>query len=183
MHSKANSRIKVNLIPDKDSALEMLQKAGCSERVVQHCLIVSKLATEIAEKINENGHDIDIQLVRIGGLLHDIGRSRTHDIKHGIEGACLAREYGLDGRLISIISSHIGAGISNDEAGKIGLPPGNYIPVTLEEKIVAHADNLVNDNEIVSISKIMGILRRKGRSETIIKRIVDLNDQIDCLIH
>jgi uncharacterized protein len=182
MHSKTDSRAKVNLIPDKDVALEMLQRAGCSERVIQHCLIVSEHAIEIAEKINENGHNVDIQLVKIGSLLHDIGRSRTHDIEHGIEGACLAREYGLDERLISIIMSHIGAGITIEEAGKMGLPQGNYIPVTLEEKIVAYADNLVNDNEIVPISKIVGILRKKGKSETIIKRIVSLNNQIVGLI-
>lgn len=183
MHSKTDSRAKVNLIPDKDVALEMLQRAGCSERVIQHCLLVSEYASEIAEQINKNGHNVDIQLIKIGALLHDIGRSRTHDIRHGIEGACLAREYGLDKRLISIIISHIGAGITIEEAGNMGFPPGNYIPVTLEEKIVAHADNLVNDNEIFPISKIAEILRKKGRSETIIKRIFDLNSQVVGLIH
>ncbi|MBE0523466.1 MAG: TIGR00295 family protein [Methanosarcinales archaeon] len=183
MHIKTDSRVKGNLIPNKDGALEILQRVGCSERVIQHCLIVSEYATEIAKQINKNGLKVDIQLVKIGGLLHDIGRSRTHDIKHGIEGACLAREYGLSERLIGIIINHIGAGITDEEAGKMGLPPGNYMPVTLEEKIVAHADNLVNDNEIFPISKIVVILKKKGRSETIIKRIVDLNSQIVGLIH
>ena len=39
----------------------------------------------------------------------------------------------------------IKTGIPKEEAVKVGLPEKDYIPETLEEKIVAHADNLIQD--------------------------------------
>lgn len=171
------------MICDKDAALELLQTAGCSENVIQHCLVVSELAREIADKIKLNGYPVDVELVYMGALLHDIGRSRTHSINHGIEGAQLAEEHGLDEKLIRIIITHIGAGITIEEAKYLGFPPGNYIPATLEEKIVSHADNLVIDNTIVPISELVETLQNKGRHGNIIKRITDLNDEIGTLIH
>ncbi len=135
-------------------------------------------ARSIANRIKENGYSIDIELVVIGAILHDIGRSRTHDIRHGIEGAYLCEKYGLDERIIRIIKTHIGAGISSDDAIALGLPAGDYVPKNLEEKIVAHADNMVEDDTIVSISTKIKILQKKGRDEKVIRRIVALNDEI-----
>ena len=178
MPLKTYQRAEIPLIPDKKSAFELLNKAGCSERIIRHCRIVADHAKSIANRIKENGYSIDMELVVIGAILHDIGRSRTHDIRHGIEGAYLCEKYGLDDRIIRIIQTHIGAGISSDNAIALGLPDGNYIPESLEEKIVAHADNMVEDDIIVSISTKIKILKKKGRDENIIRRIVALNDEI-----
>jgi len=60
----------------------------------------------------------------------------------------------------------------------LGLPAGDYVPENLEEKIVAHADNMVEDDTIVSISTKIKILQKKGRDEKVIRRIVALNDEI-----
>ena len=171
------------MIPNKKHALGLLLISGCSENVIQHCLKVSEHARKITYEFKENEYSVDEELVYIGALLHDIGRSKTHDIKHGIEGARLAEQYGLDVRLIRIINTHIGAGITNDEAKFLGFPPGNYVPSTLEEMIVAHADNLVEDNQIVTISEKTEILRKKGISEYIINRIVKLHNRINGMLY
>ncbi len=84
----------------------------------------------------------------------------------------------MDERIIRIIKTHIGAGISSDDAIALGLPAGDYVPKNLEEKIVAHADNMVEDDTIVSISTKIKILQKKGRDEKVIRRIVALNDEI-----
>ncbi len=44
----------------------------------------------------------------------------------------------------------------------MGLPPGDYMPKTLEEKIVAHADNMVSDNRVVRHTHSVEKLRNKG---------------------
>ncbi len=57
-------------------------------------------------------------------------------------------QLGLPETIVNIIERHLGAGIPKDEAIILGLPPKDYMPMSLEEKIVAHADNLIeNDHE------------------------------------
>jgi uncharacterized protein (TIGR00295 family) len=131
------------IIPNPGQCLRLLKEAGCSEEVINHCKAVRKVAVRIAKKAHAN-----IQLVEAGSLLHDIGRSKTQGILHGVEGAKIASELGLPESIIRIIERHLGAGIPKDEAILLGLPPKDYMPITLEEKIVAHADDLIeNDHE------------------------------------
>jgi uncharacterized protein (TIGR00295 family) len=127
-----------NLNPEK--CIFLLKKSGCTDDVINHCKCVRDLAVIIAKKANA-----DVKIVELGALLHDIGRSKTNDIKHAIEGVKIARKYDLPLKIIKIIERHIGAGISLENSKKLGLPPKDYIPVSLEEKIVCHADNLIDN--------------------------------------
>jgi uncharacterized protein (TIGR00295 family) len=108
-------------------------------------MAVEHLALKIAMRMKLDKGMLD--LISRGALLHDIGRSRDHGIRHAIAGAEILRRRGLDDRIVRIVECHIGAGIDPVEAEKIGLPSGNYLPETLAEKIVAHADNLITHND------------------------------------
>jgi uncharacterized protein len=121
--------------------IDVLVKAGCPADVVAHCQKVSMMAVSIAERVKE---PVDGELVRLGGLLHDIGRSRTHDIRHAIAGVEIGRSLGFYEQLLLIIERHVGAGITASEAVRLGLPRKDYLPVGREEKIVSYADNLVS---------------------------------------
>ena len=171
---------------EKD-ALDILRKSGCSSKVIEHCQAVAAYAREIAMDIRISALEkkaqvkIDIDLVYIGGLLHDIGRSRTHGISHAVEGTKIAIENCLDEKLINIIERHIGAGIPEGEAAALGLPAKDYMPLTLEEKIVAHADNLISGTRIGSIDEQIAGLRKKQFDEKIIQRIIELNNEICAL--
>lgn len=129
-------------IPSPEECIKLLKKSGCSEEVIRHCISVRDVAVRIAEKANA-----DVKLVEASALLHDIGRSKTHGIRHAIEGAGIVKKLGLHKEIINIIERHIGAGLPAEEAKKLGLPPKDYLPTTLEEKIVCHADNLVENNK------------------------------------
>jgi uncharacterized protein len=120
---------------------EILVQAGCSADVVAHCLAVSRLAQALAERARVA---VDRELVRQGGLFHDIGRSRTHGIDHAIAGVEIAKRFGFPDGLLNIIERHIGAGITAGEAVRLGLPEKDYLPITAEEKIVSYADNLIS---------------------------------------
>lgn len=173
---------------NEKEAIALLIKAGCSSSVIDHCKIVAGYAKEIAVKINENAvkkgnpAGIDINAVIIGALLHDIGRSKTHGIRHAIEGAAIAAENGLDEKLVRIIERHIGAGIPMDEASGLGLPEKDYMPVTIEEKIVAHADNLVFDDHIGTVEELILDLKRKNLDDKVIRRFIKLNDEITSML-
>lgn len=150
------------MIPEEDDAVLLLEKVGCDRKVIEHCKAVQFFASKIAERLVKNGVQIDIDLVRIGALLHDIGRAKTQDIDHGIVGAHMARDMGLDDNIVNIIERHIGAGILAKEAKELGLPEKDYIPETIEEKIVAHADNMVLFKKH-PIEKTLGKLEKKGK--------------------
>jgi uncharacterized protein len=92
-----------------------------------------------------------MRLVEIGGLLHDIGRSRSHEVDHAVVGAEILKEMGLSEALVLIVERHIGAGIPADEAVELGLPERHYMPESLEEKIVAYADKLLSGRREVPI--------------------------------
>jgi uncharacterized protein len=120
---------------------EVLIAAGCSKEVVAHCVAVSAIAVSLARRVKAS---LDRELVRQGGLFHDIGRARTHGIGHAVAGAEIARGVGFSDQLVLIIERHIGAGITAAEAVRLGLPQKDYLPLTTEEKIVSYADNLTS---------------------------------------
>ena len=159
-------------IPTPDECLKLLTKVGCSLEVISHCTAVRDVALRIAKKTNA-----DLKLVEAGALLHDIGRSKTHGIKHAVEGAKIAKKLGLPIEIINIIERHIGAGLSVDEAKKLGLPKKDYIPITLEEKIVCHADNLVDNNEKKPIEYEVQRALNEGNNEYA-RRLVLLHKEL-----
>lgn len=134
------------LTPDK--CIEFLKKSGCSAQVIRHCRAVRDVAVRMAERANA-----DVRLVETSALLHDIGRSKTHGIRHALEGGKIAKKLGLPEDIVNIIERHIGAGLPADEAKILGLPAKDYIPRTLEEKIVCHADSLIDNHKKQSIEK------------------------------
>jgi uncharacterized protein len=172
---------------EKD-AIALLISSGCSPDVIEHCRAVADYAREIAINIRDNasrkGHpvQIDVEAVFVGALLHDIGRSKTHGIGHAVEGARIAIEKGLDDTIVKIIERHIGAGIPKEEAQGLGLPEKDYLPVTIEEKIVAHADNLIFDKNIGKIDELILNLRTKKLDESVIQRFIVLNNEISAMM-
>ena len=168
----------------EDEAIALLTGSGCSPDVIGHCRTVAGYARTIALRINRCAKkkgtqvSVDVDAVFIGGLLHDIGRSRTHGMNHAFEGARIALENGLDGKIVNIIERHIGAGITREEALAFGLPDKDYLPLTPEEKIVAHADNLVFGSRAGTPDELVLNLRRKQLDEKIIRRFIALNDEI-----
>ena len=155
--------------------LELLRKENTPENVIKHSESVYKKAMEIAA----NFDNVDEDLIRKGALLHDIGRSKTHGITHAIEGVEIAREYGYDEKVLNIIERHIGAGITESEAEKLGLPIKSYLPETLEEKIVAHADNLVSGSEEVDIDFVIKKWKRRIEdSDDNIERLIKLDEEL-----
>ena len=130
---------------------KVLIQAGCSPGVVAHCKAVSRTAATLAEQVKQVS--TDRELVRLGGLFHDIGRARSHDIHHALAGVKIGRELGFSEPLLSIIERHIGAGITAAEAERLGLPKKDYLPLTPEEKIVSYADNLTKGSEPMSFEE------------------------------
>ncbi|MEM2979577.1 MAG: HDIG domain-containing protein [Methanomassiliicoccales archaeon] len=149
-------------LPTREQALQFLRESGCSKNVIRHCEAVTELAVEIAKACAEKGLNVNLGLVEIGALLHDIGRAKTHSVHHAIAGAQIAKSLGLPEPIISIIKRHVGGGITAKEAKKLGWPKDIYVPQTLEEKIVTHADNLVGEFSVRTVWDASVDFERRG---------------------
>ena len=137
--------------------LKILKQEETPENVIEHSKAVYKKAMVIAA----NFKNADKDLIKKGALLHDIGRSKTHGISHAVEGAKIVKQYGYPEEVQNIVERHIGAGITEEESVKLGLPKKSYIPQTIEEKIVAHADNLLSGTKDVDIDFDIAKWKRK----------------------
>lgn len=128
----------------------MLRAAGCSPEVIAHCRAVCRCALSFTDAF-----PVDRDLLERGAILHDIGRSVTHGIDHAQAGADICLQMGCDEKIRKIVERHIGAGLTADECTLMRLVPRDCMPATLEEKIVANADNLVKGEKEISIQRRM----------------------------
>lgn len=120
------------------------------EIYMEHCTDVAALAREIAA---QRKLAIDLEELKAAAMLHDIGIFLTdapsidcHGTKpylmHGYLGAKLLRDSGAPESWARVAERHTGAGITRDEIEASGLPmpPGDYLPETLLERLVCYAD-------------------------------------------
>jgi len=128
---------------------QLLREAGCSEKVLAHCKAVYDVAMEYAQRDTL----VAVDLVREGAMLHDIGRGSSHTILHAQRGADLLRAQGFSEQVARIVECHTGAGLTADECTLLRLSPRDCMPRTTEEKIVTHADNLIEGRKRVIIDE------------------------------
>ena len=132
------------------------------------------------EKITKS--KINLDLIEIGGLLHDVGRSKTHGFKHAIIGGKILRERGFPNELARICETHILGGLDKDDTIYVGLPQKDYIPETIEEKIICLADKLIMGTIEVTIEeRFQKWFSKYGRTEILVKakeRIEEIQREI-----
>ncbi|MFF5227317.1 HD domain-containing protein [Dactylosporangium sp. NPDC000521] len=112
------------------------------ELVWAHCVTVWRIAEQL---LRQTAVDVDPALVEAGCLLHDIGVYRLGGgpyIRHGVLGHELLRGEGLPEALCRFCSCHTGVGITSEDIAGQGLPvpPGDYVAVSEEERLVMYAD-------------------------------------------
>ena len=170
----------------EEEAISLLKKYSNStesfEKVLEHVKAVQKIALRIASKIK----GIDMYKIKIGSLLHDIGRfscSREDTVKHGLMGGEILRKEGLTD-IAEIAERHLGAGITKKEITErdLPLPHHDFIPETREEKIIAHADNLIFGSKEGSFEDVVERYREEIGEECV-RRVVKLKEEVDKMIN
>jgi uncharacterized protein len=167
------------------AAIQLLKKYSANDAdykiVLAHSKAVSKVAKDIAKDIK----GVDINFIETAALLHDIGRfklssGRKDTIRHGIYGASILRKEGLPEAYALVNERHIGAGISKKDIikQKLNLPLNDFVPISKEEKIICHADNLVFGDKIGTIDDVI----KRYKSELgvkIAKKFKKLADEVE----
>ena len=172
---------------DERAARDLLKTLKVPKEVMEHAEVVHETCMNLLDLLRAANPALRInkRLVSVGSLLHDIGRSKTHGIDHGIVGAQILRDLNVKNdtdieKLAKICERHVGGGISRSEAVKLGLPPGDYIPKTIEEKIISYCDNMVDDSGGTSVVRdptwaAVDYERKHGKNSEPAKRVRELN--------
>lgn len=153
---------------------EVYLKLKCSDYIIDHCKVVYERSKDIT-KFYDN---VDLDLIKAGCMLHDVGRTITNGIEHAYLGADLLRDLEVDEKICLITERHIGAGITPDEAKALCLPDRNYIPETIEEKIVAHSDNLVHGVTKVDLDFVIEKWNNKNMKQESIDMLIKLHEEL-----
>ena len=147
-----------------------------------HSTQVCNKALAIAEK---SAVPLDLDIVRTGAMLHDIGIGHCHApsilcvgpaayIAHGTLGADMLRQYGAEHGLdlevyASICEHHTGSGITAAEVAAQALPlkVKDYLPLTNEEKLITLADKFFSksgDQQEKPFSKVRKSMAKFGEA-------------------
>ncbi len=160
-------------------AIKILKKHSSSRKdfliVLNHSQTVKKLALKIAK-----GTGADLGLVATASLLHDIGRFKHppwHEgIQHGVAGELILKKEGLP-KHARIAAVHVGSGITKQEAIKLKLPARNFLPKTLEQKIICYADSLVFSDKVKNYKAVEERYRNEV-GEALVKRTKQLRNDL-----
>ncbi len=122
--------------------------------VVVHSVLVARLAHEIAQTYlaRPAAPELDLPFTVEAALLHDIGigacdapgigcHGGEDYIRHGVIGREILEKEGLP-RHALVCERHTGSGITREEVREQGLslPDRDYLPESVEEKIICIAD-------------------------------------------
>lgn len=162
-------------------AWRRLQAAQPPDWVLRHCRCVEGLALAMCDHAERAGLTVDRDVVQQGALLHDIGRSVTQDVRHASVGAALLRADHWPEAVVLAVERHTGAGIGPEEAKALGLPAKDYTPRTIEEKIVAHADNLYSGDKRLTLEALRAKYEAKALPAAW-ARIADLHAELQGLL-
>ena len=138
------------MFPDENEAEGLLEKYAPDDSQFMIVLNHGKKVAELGMKFAERVPGANRKLIKIGAILHDIGRflypppGRENAARHGIAGADILRNEGIDEAICRIAERHVGVGIWKEDiiSMKLTIPHLDYLPETDEEKIVAYADNI-----------------------------------------
>lgn len=175
---------KEEILPDREFALFLLRSLKIPLSVRRHSEKVAEKALDIAKKITKV--KVDFNLIEIGAILHDIGRTKTHGFKHALIGAKILRERGFSDKLAKICERHILGGLDKVDAKNFGLPEKDYLPITLEEKIICLADkHMAGTREVTINERFNRWFQKYGKSKILLKskrRIKEIQKEIKNLM-
>lgn len=146
---------------------EIWEKENLSQGVREHCKVVLESSMQIAKRLVERGIKVDLELVKYGALLHDIGRTRDQTARQGITGYEILQKYDIPEEVRKIVKFHVGAGLTKEDCLRLKITPAeDLLPITVEEKIVSYGDNLVGGLKIRTFEETFADFQKKYGDES-----------------
>lgn len=164
---------------DYQSVIDKYYKSGSPirETLISHSRQVAQKALDIQKKKNLPISPDDIIA---GAMLHDIGIFFTNApsihcygdspyIAHGVIGANLLRKEGFPEWTARIAERHTGSGLDKDdiESQNLPIPPADYLPETLLEKLICYSDKFFSkggDRKEKTLEEVRNSIKKFGKS-------------------
>ena len=139
-------------IPSVNECLDLMEQYHMLPNIKDHSIVVTGVAKVIATGLTEVGHELSMDRIIAGALLHDIGKTPCLDNNddHAAKGVeiCLAHNFEP---LADIVGEHVILRNYSDAS--------NFS----EKEIVYYADKRVNHDQVVSLEERLSyILDRYG---------------------
>ena len=153
-----------------------------------HSLAVSRCAYQTARKIMRKHPQMRIELnqVRVLGLLHDIGQCSGNHTQHAFEAEKILMKMGL----VRCAEGVVKHGDTHEIAGRLRLGR-NLMPRSIEEKLMVYADSHFDKQELTGPGEKFRRLRKlvkekypeiAGETEAAIRRISGIIREIEGLL-
>ncbi|MCM1292346.1 MAG: HD domain-containing protein [Bacteroides sp.] len=142
---------------------------------MKHCGAVADKALAIARR---NNLTLPEEQIEAAAMLHDIGIFLTdapgiecHGVEpyiaHGVLGYILLLNDGVDEAIASVALRHTGSGLTAEEivSARLPLPPADYCPRTLLERLICYADKFYSksgDMQCKPFERVRSSMQRFG---------------------
>jgi uncharacterized protein len=145
----------------RKESITLLAEYGREAHWTKHCFAVADAAAKVGEIVAKK-RPIDCSFLWSAALLHDIGRYRTHDpLLHGVEGYKLLSMLNYE-KEAYVCASHILFGLNAAEAVHLDLPACDFVPRTIEEKLVPLVDYLIEYDQPTTLDQRFSSLRERN---------------------
>ena len=150
------------------TCLRILHQEKVPIHIIRHCVIVSRVGCNIAHNLALKGDKLDIDIIRVGALLHDIAKKKAMEQgeDHAEMGAQLLESMGHH-RIAEIIRQHV-----------FLKQPFERQKSLSEELVVNYADKRVMHTMVVSLEvRFRDLLIRYGKNRMAVEKINELFEQ------
>ena len=157
-------------LPGLDACYSLLREYGVPNNIIQHAETVARVAGFLAQRLDQAGEPVNIDLVEQAALLHDLDKLLTLDggERHGALGGRILREHGYD-EIAEIIERH-----------NFGPRFEKLNDWSWEQRLVHYADKLCFGSRVVILSERMADLRiRYPQSIQVLDRFQPLEEALE----
>jgi len=151
-------------LPSQTEIKKLWDKYEVSPSILKHCTQVARVGFTLAQKMYARGIEVDAELVKTAGLLHDLLRPLDFDYSKEINQTKIAlckklkKQFGEIGHeqacrnlLIKLGYPKLAHTIGEHEFNLPKKP--EHLPLTIEGKVLNYADKCVKHAEIVSLAE------------------------------
>lgn len=128
---------------DREEALGLLKKYVNNDNLIKHCIATAAIMKKVAEELGEDAHKWELI-----GILHDIDYEVVGEdtSQHGIKGAEILRENGVDEDIAEVVKTH-----NHTIFGNYEKPVEFALQAADSVSGLVVATALVKDGEITSV--------------------------------
>ena len=162
-------------IPTETTCYKILEETATLQHIKEHSKTVTCVAKEIAERLNQAGKKVDVEIIVAAALLHDVTKTRSLKTgeDHAETGAELLRQKGYFA-ISEIVRQHV----------RLDYEPSNE-RIT-EAEIVNYADKRVINRDVVGLQERREYIFKRYAGNYIdaseLKRIWDDTEKIETKI-